>query len=242
MIVVYILLILLLVILFTPFGIHGRYGDESYLLAARVLFFDIKLISSDDEEDDKKTKKRTPPKKRETAAEKEPDKAIASDAEKKAEDDKKQNEELSEEANKTENKPKRKLAFEVNEIIDLVFLALDTLGKFKQKLMVNKFKFHFISASNDPYETVIYFNLAGVILEALKGFSKKSCTLCSVDIKTGMDFEANEPIVDIDIIITINLIRILTVLIAAGFGFLKIRKAYKNNKNNEGTINYGSTN
>jgi len=244
LIVLYILLILLLLILLTPVGIHGQYSRDSYLIAARVLFFDIKLISSDDKEEDAEKEKRSKAKKKkESVAKKEPDKAETLSAEKKPDVDKNQNEELSDEVKEAVKKSKQKPAFELNEIIDLLFLALDILGKFKQKLIVNKFKLHFISASNDPYETVMYFKLAGMILEALKAFSKKTCILCSVDIETGMDFEASEPIVDLDIVITINLIRILAVLTVAGFGFLKIRKAYKNkeNINNEGTINYGST-
>lgn len=245
MIVVYILLILLLIILLTPVGIHGRYNDESYLMAARVLFFDIKLISSDEEEEDeKKVKKIKKEKKKESDIEKELVKSEMTNTEKKPDDDKIQNDELSDGAKETGKKSKRKFDFELNEIIDLFFLALDTLGKFKRKLIVNKFKFHFISASDDPYETVLYFSLAGMILETLKSFSKKSCILCSVDIDTGMDFEANEPLIDLDIIVSINLIRVLAVLISAGIGLLKIRKAYKKTEKNknEGTINYGTTN
>lgn len=242
MIVLYILLVLLLIILLIPVGIHGRYCGESYFAAVRALFFDIKLVSSDDEEKSEAIEKKSKPKKsKKSADEKESDKAEVSDAEKKT-DDEKQSEKSANEGDKAEKKAKRKLKLELNEIMDLAFLALDTLGRFKRKLIVNKFKLHFISAADDPYDTVMYFNLAGMILEALKGFSKKSCVLCSTDVKTGMDFEASEPTVDLDIIITINLIRILAVLLAAGIGFLKIRKAYKNkeNKNKEGAINYGT--
>lgn len=64
MIVLYILLILLLLILLTPVGIHGQYSRDSYLMAARVLFFDIKLISSDDKEEDAEKEKEARQKRR----------------------------------------------------------------------------------------------------------------------------------------------------------------------------------
>lgn len=221
MIALYIFLILILIILLMPVGLHAKYNDGNYLVAARALLFDIKLVSSDDEEEPEKKK---------------------SSSKKQKKSDKKSGKERK----KAEKKPRSKPDFEISEIMDLIYLALDALGRFKRKFKVNKFKLHFISASEDPYDTVAYFNLAGMILEAVQSFSRKSCVLCSSDVKTGMDFEAREPSVDLDLVITINLLRIISVLIYAGTGFIKIRKAYKEPENinlnldNEGTINYGS--
>lgn len=129
-----------------------------------------------------------------------------------------------------EEKPKRKLPFTPEEILQLLKLLLDTLSRFRRKLTVNRFKLYFVAAADDPADAAMLFGFANAALGYLDGAAGRAFDIRSRDVKTAVDFESTEMYADAELTITISLGRILAVVIAAGVGFLKIKRQSSKNK------------
>ena len=102
------------------------------------------------------------------------------------------------------------------QIPELLKLAFSTLDRFRRKFTVNYLMIHFVAACEDPYDTA-----TGIV----EGLSGRGWDIRRRDVQVGVDFESTECRADAEVTVTISLGRILAVLLAAGFGFIKIKRA-----------------
>ena len=77
-------------------------------------------------------------------------------------------------------------------------------------------------ARAENLDGMIDANAAAGIVEGLSG---RGWDIRRRDIQVGVDFESTECRADAEVTVTISLGRILAVLLAAGFGFIKIKRA-----------------
>lgn len=202
-IILLVILALLLILLFTPFGVAVRYEGGEFTAAARVLCFDIPVF---------------PRKEKEGKGEKKPKK------EKKPKPEKEPQEEQKEQEGE---KPKRKLPIGIEDIPKLFHLLMDTLSRFRRKLTVNYFMLHLVVAGNDPYNTAMMYGAVCALLGILQAKQGKAFRVLRSDVQTAVDFTQEELMADAALTITISLGRILAVVIAMGWGFLKIIREKK---------------
>lgn len=146
------------------------------------------------------------------------DEAEQADKPKKEKKKKAKVEETEGEAEK-EAKPKQKLNFE--DIMGIVRLALDALGRFRRSLSIDVLMLHLTTAGPDPYSAVMnygYFNAAiGALLPSLhRAFKVKK-----EDIASQIDFEAEKLKIDARLQLTIRIGEILLIALCAGFALLK---------------------
>lgn len=118
-----------------------------------------------------------------------------------------------------EKKPKQKLTFE--DILGIIKLALDALGRFRRSLSIDVLMLHLTTAGPDPYSAVMnygYFNAAiGAILPGLhRAFKVKK-----EDIASQVDFDADKLKVDARLVLTIRIGEILLIVFCAAFAFVK---------------------
>jgi len=212
-----VILAVLVLILILPVGADVSYIGNVFSLAVKAGPVKIGILPKKEKDE---TAKETKPQK-----EKKKTKAESSEAE-------------------AEKKPKQKLTFE--DIMGIVRLALDALGRFRRSLSIDVLMLHLTTAGPDPYSAVMnygYFNAAiGALLPSLhRAFKVKK-----EDIDSQIDFEADKLKIDARLQLTIRIGEILLIALCAGFAFLKwmlrrrrrakaAAKAEKENANNVNT-------
>lgn len=201
-VVLWILLALLALIVFVlavPFGAHVAYIGGELAVDARVMGINIGVIPQ---------KERKKPKKEKKPREKKPKKEKKPAAEEPA-----------------EKKKGLPMGLTKEQIPELLKLAFSTLDRFRRKFTVNYLMVHFVAACEDPYDTAMLYGYANAAAGIVEGLSGRGWDIRRRDIQVGVDFESTECRADAEVTVTISLGRILAVLLAAGFGFIKIKRA-----------------
>lgn len=139
---------------------------------------------------------------------------------KKAEKPKKEKKSKKEKPEK-EKKPRPKPSPE--ELLQLLKLGLDALARFKRKITVNRFMLHLVVAAEDPFDATMIYGAVNAGLGLIEGMKGRAFKVRQYDIKTALDFDSTEPRADAELTMTISLGRILAVVFAAGWGFMKIK-------------------
>lgn len=193
-----VVLLILALILFAPFGVSADYADGSVSLAARVFAFELKLLPRPErEKKGAKAKKEKPAKKAKKPGEPKPEK---------------------------EKKPKPPLV--TREMIpELARLAGRTLSRFRRKITVNRLLIHIAFAgAADPCGAVMTYGAVNSAFGTLGAAAGRAFNVKKSDIATGVDFDADATRAELGITLTISIARILAVAAAAGLGFLKIKR------------------
>ena len=111
------------------------------------------------------------------------------------------------------------------QIPELLKLAISTLDRFRRKFTVNRLMIHFVAASEDPYDTAMLYGYASAASGVVEALCGRGWDIRRRDIQVGVDFESTECRADAELTVTISLGRILVVLLAAGWGLIKIKRA-----------------
>ena len=193
------LLLIILLVLFVPIGADVAYVDGEFSLAARADGLAIQLLprKPEDPNKPKKKKKEKKPKepKEEKPKEEEPEKEKGSGF---------------------------KLPFNLEEIFELLQKSLRALGKFG-KITVRRFMLHYIAAGDDPYKTAVTFNYVNAALSTLAPISAEKFRITEdVDVWTDIDFTTEKMKIDAAASVTLRLIQLVRVGLAAGFGALGV--------------------
>lgn len=131
---------------------------------------------------------------------------------------------------KPEKEPKKRPKPSPEVLLQLLKLGLDALARFKRKITVNRFMLHLVVAAEDPFDATMIYGAVNAGLGLIEGMKGKAFKVRQYDIKTALDFDSTEPRADAELTMTISLGRILAVVFAAGWGFLKIKmRAAKKN-------------
>lgn len=127
------------------------------------------------------------------------------------------------EKEKPEKEPKKRPKLSPDELLQLLKLGLDALARFKRKITVNKLMLHLVVAAEDPFDATMIYGAVNAGLGIIEGMKGRAFKVSQYDIKTALDFDSTEPRADAELTMTISLGRILAVVFAAGWGFLKIK-------------------
>lgn len=124
---------------------------------------------------------------------------------------------------KPEKEPKKRPKPSPDVLLQLLKLGLDALARFKRKITVNRFMLHLVVAAEDPFDATMIYGAVNAGLGLIEGMKGRAFKVRQYDIKTALDFDSTEPRADAELTMTISLGRILAVVFAAGWGFLKIK-------------------
>lgn len=123
---------------------------------------------------------------------------------------------------KPKEKKERKLNFNFDEIMELVQIALRSLGRFGKKFKVDRFVFHFLAAGRDPYNTVMAYNTVNAALSSLGPLCAERFHVKNSDVWTDIDFTTEDFHIDFALAMTVRIGQIFGLVFAIGFGALKI--------------------
>ncbi len=205
MIVLIILLALIALIFFVPYGVDAAYENGQARLCVRAGPVSIRLYP-------KKPKTEKQLEKERRKKEKKAAKAQA----KKAEKEKKPADQGEPQAKDETIKVKKQRQLDLDTILALLEMGVRAIRRFFRSFTVNYFKLHCTMAGSDPYNTAMGYGYLCSAVEGLRGLSEDRITLQRRDIALDADFTSEKPIVDVRIIITLQLFKI--VHLAAAFG------------------------
>ncbi len=205
MIVLIILLALIALVFFVPYGVDAAYENGQARLCVRAGPVSIRLYP-------KKPKTEKQLEKERRKKEKKAAKAQA----KKAEKEKKPADQGEPQAKDETIKVKKQRQLDLDTILALLEMGVKAIRRFFRSFTVNYFKLHCTMAGSDPYNTAMGYGYLCSAVEGLRGLSEDRITLQRRDIALDADFTSEKPIVDVRIIITLQLFKI--VHLAAAFG------------------------
>ena len=195
-ILVGLVVLILAVVLLVPIGADVGYVDRQFSLSARIDGFAIQLLPKKPADPNK------PPREKKPKKEKPP-------KEPKQEED-------------ATPKPKRKLNFSKEELLELAQKAIKGLGKFG-KLTVRRFMLHYTAAWEDPYNAAMIFGYVNAALSTLAPVCAQTFRVTGdVDVWTDVDFTADKMRIDTALSITLRLIQVVHMALAVAFGALGV--------------------
>ena len=176
-----------------PVGVDARYNAEGVFLAAKLGPIRLQLLPQKP-----KKKKKKPAKKQQPAA-KPAEKTPA------------------------EKKKNPLLSGGVDGLMQLLTLALDTLGDLRRKLRVNELTLHVtVPGSDDPAKAAMNYGRAWAAIGALTPTMERLFVIKKRDIRPELDYNETQMKADAHLVTTITIGRSLALALRAGVGFLKI--------------------
>ncbi len=115
-----------------------------------------------------------------------------------------------------EKKPKRKMKLTLDDILELLHIALKTLDRFRLHLSVDLFQLHWIAGAEDPYDAVLQFGRVNEALGLLRPSAHRVLNVRRDDLLTELDFAADRPKISGRIILSIQIWEIILLALCAG--------------------------
>ena len=195
MIALGIIILIIVLLLLLPVGADAAYGEGGFSLKLKVGPFRIGIIPAKPKDGEKKEKKPGKEKKTKKSA----------SAEKSG--------------HKAGEKPKQKLTFD--DIMGIVRLGLQALGRFRRSISVDLLKLHITVGGDDPYDSVISYGRINTALGAALPLLHRCFKIRREDYDSRLDFESEKLKFDLRAVLSVRIGEILLIVICAGVGFLK---------------------
>ena len=113
-------------------------------------------------------------------------------------------------------KKKKKTKLTLDDILTLAEIGLDALRRFRMHLSVDRFVLHYTAAASDPYAAVQQYGKVNAALGVLAGKAHTALKIRSEDIQTQLDLTVERPVIEGQIVLTIQIWEILLIAICAG--------------------------
>lgn len=111
----------------------------------------------------------------------------------------------------------------VDGLLQLLTLALDTLGDLRRKLRVNELTLHVtVPGGDDPAKAAMNYGRAWAAIGALTPAVERLFVIKKRDIQPELNYNETQMKVDAHLVTTITIGRSLALALRAGVGFLKI--------------------
>lgn len=137
-------------------------------------------------------------------------------------------------------KKKRKLSFNMDEILSLLRSVLKSFGRFGRAFKVDRFLLRYTAAGSDPYTVATNFAMVNAALSSLAPICAKRFKVKDCEVRTDVDFMAEKMSVDFGLALTIRIGKIFGLIFSiafAGLGMLirnklRLMKEKRQNKKN----------
>ena len=197
MIVLIILLALILLIFFVPYGVDAAYENGQPRLSVRAGPISVRLYPRKP-----KTEKQL------ERARRKKEKMAAKAAEKKAKEAQKPSAQEEKEPSDHAIKVKKQRDLDMETLLALPEMGVRAIRRFFRSFTVDLFKLHMTVAGSDPYKTAMEYGYLCSSVEALPDLAGDAITLQRRDIDLSADFTAEKPVIDVRVIITLQLFKI----------------------------------
>ena len=192
MIFLIVLLILILLIFFVPYGVDVSYEGGVFELRAKAGPFRVRIFPRKPLTEEQKAEKK-------------------SKREKKKTQKKDDNETL-------KVKPKKKL--DLDFILALLKMGAHAIRRFFKSFSIDFFKLHYTAAGSDPYQTAMQYGYACDAAETLPVLLGDVIHVRRHDVEISSDFLTDQQSIDVRLVVSLQLYKIVHVAIAFGVEFI----------------------
>lgn len=206
MVVLIILLVLILLIFFVPYGVDVSYEEKVFRLRIALGPFRYQLFPKKPMTEKQREKARRKKEKKDKKA-----------AEKKAAEEKKKAEKPAEKPSGPANetvKVKKERKLDAETVRALLEMGVHALRRFFRIFRVDFFRLHLLLAGRDPYNVAMTYGCLCSALEALPVCTESGVAALKRDIIVCPDFAADKPEVDVRLVVTVQLFRIVHIAFA----------------------------
>lgn len=203
-----ILVVLIILIFFVPYGVDAAYGDDGFRLGiqagpVRIGLYPKNQLSA-------LRKSRSERKKAKNKGESSPGKEA---------------EEKKERLDEKEKIP-RKPELDMDTILALLKMGIHAIRRFFRSFTINYFQFHYTVASRDPYTTAMEYAAVCSAVKALPAMCGQVIRVQRKDVVIGSDFLSEKPVFSGRITLTLQLFRLVHLAVAflAEYVLWKIRR------------------
>ena len=211
MVVLIILLALILLIFFVPYGVDASYADDVLRMRIKAGPFRFTILPKKPLTEKQQAKKK---KKQEKKA------AKKAEAKKKKE----------EKAKAAEGKPKeetikvkRKKEFDLEFVIALVKMGVHAIRRFFRSFSIDYLKAHYTVAGPDPYAAAMQYGYLCAAAEEIPALAGNAIRLKRSDFAFGCDFTVDKAIIDARLILSLQLYKIVHLAVAFGVEYLSYK-------------------
>ena len=117
----------------------------------------------------------------------------------------------------TPHQKKRRLPkLGIDDVRTLAEIVLRAIRRFRAHLSVDRLYLDWTSAAADPYAAVVQYGRVNALLGALSGPVHRTFRIRSEDVRVGLDLEATKPIIDVQLVMSLQVWEILLIAVCAG--------------------------
>ena len=202
MVVLMILLALILLIFFVPYGVDAAYEEGTAVVRIAAGPFRYTLYPKKPQTEKQKIKAQKKQQKKE--------------AKKKAAEAKKPAEEQPEKpgAKNETIKLREKLPMDFDHLMMYLKLASHAIRRFFKSFAIDLFKLHYTVAGFDPYNTAMQYGCVCSAVEALPEFTGEIIHVRKNDVRIATDFTADKPVIAVRIVFTVQLFKLVHMAVA----------------------------
>ena len=202
MVVLIILLALILLIFFVPYGVDAAYEEGKATLRVAAGPFRLTLYPKKPLTEKQKIRARKKQQKKE--------------AKKKAAEAKKPTEDQAEKrASKNETiKIRKKLPMDFDHLMMYLKLATNAVRRLFGSFTIDLFKLHYTVAGHDPYNTAMQYGYVCSAVEALPEFAGEIIHVRKNDVLIASDFITDKPEIAVRIVFTLQLFKLVHLAVA----------------------------
>ena len=129
--------------------------------------------------------------------------------------------EETEQTEETAEKKSKKLSLE--QILALVKIALQALGRLIRHLSIDLFSLHLVCGGSDPYSTAMTYGYISAGLAAVTQLAERVFRIRNRDLSVDVDFDAPSFGYAVRLVLTIQIWEIFAVVFAFLFAFIKLQ-------------------
>ena len=200
-IVIGVLALLIALIFFVPYGVGVRYDGDILEVSVRAWFLKIRILPKKPLTEKQKAKKELKKQKKKEKKAKETSEAL-------------------EDPKNTSEKVKAKGAPDPEFLFALLKMGIHAIRRFFRSFTVDLFRLHLIVASPDPYDTAVRYAGLCSAAEALPELCGDRIRVLRRDIEIGSDYLAEKPSFSGEIVITLQLFRLVHMAVAFAAEFI----------------------
>ena len=108
----------------------------------------------------------------------------------------------------------------LQEILELVRIALQALGRFRRRLSIDLLRLYVLVAADDPYDAVLRYGALNAGLGVLAPLAHNALKIRSEDVRTNVDVQGTKSSAECHVIATLQIWEILWIAICFACAFL----------------------
>ena len=203
MVALIIILLLIALIFFVPYGVDAAYMGGEFSLRVKAGFLRFTLFPKKEKHKSEAQLRREEQRKAKRAAKKAAKKASAAAA-----------------------PPKAKKKPDIHFLMALAQMGLRAVKRLFRSFSIDFLLLHYVAATKDPYDTAMQYSYLGAAFSAIGAMAGKRIRVKKSDVWLDADFVNETPQIEARLVLSLQLYKVVALAAAFGFEYLRWKKQH----------------